>query len=201
MTCARCAAFGEAKHFHATYCHHSQDVLDACLHTSRLDPDADDPDDSGFVPVDLLIRTSGEHRLSDFAVAQCAHAQLLFTRVLWPDLGFSHLAAALLRYQAHAGHHAQRTADALTARRMSRERSRLLALRQRETSRCGCCHPDVSPPSAAEVAALSAQAQGRHARVSVFLRERERLLRAWEASAALGDLQFWPPPMAQRQRN
>ena len=36
-------------------------------------------------PVDLLIRTSGEQRLSNFLLWQAAHAQLHFTRTLWPD--------------------------------------------------------------------------------------------------------------------
>ncbi|KAL6759386.1 putative undecaprenyl diphosphate synthase-domain-containing protein [Haematococcus lacustris] len=39
-------------------------------------------------PVDLLIRTSGETRLSDFLLWQCAHAQLAFVETLWPDFSF-----------------------------------------------------------------------------------------------------------------
>ena len=45
--------------------------------------------------VDLLIRTSGEQRLSDFLLWECAYAELYFTRRLWPDFGGDDLAAAL----------------------------------------------------------------------------------------------------------
>jgi undecaprenyl diphosphate synthase len=36
-------------------------------------------------PVDLLIRTGGERRLSDFLLWECAYAELFFTPTLWPD--------------------------------------------------------------------------------------------------------------------
>jgi undecaprenyl diphosphate synthase len=36
-------------------------------------------------PVDLIIRTSGEHRISNFLLWQCAYAELVFTETLWPD--------------------------------------------------------------------------------------------------------------------
>ncbi len=45
--------------------------------------------------VDLLIRTGGEQRLSDFLLWECAYAELLFTPVMWPDYEATHLAAAL----------------------------------------------------------------------------------------------------------
>ncbi|WP_075182131.1 (2E,6E)-farnesyl-diphosphate-specific ditrans,polycis-undecaprenyl-diphosphate synthase [Pantoea sp. 1.19] len=38
-----------------------------------------------LAPVDLLIRTSGEHRISNFLIWQIAYAELYFTDVLWPD--------------------------------------------------------------------------------------------------------------------
>ena len=53
---------------------------------------------SGAPDVDLLIRTGGEQRLSDFLLWECAYAELLFTDVLWPDFGAADLAAALLAY-------------------------------------------------------------------------------------------------------
>jgi len=42
-------------------------------------------------PVDILIRTGGEQRLSDFLLWECAYAELIFTRRMWPDsvLGIS----------------------------------------------------------------------------------------------------------------
>ncbi len=46
----------------------------------------------GCRPVDLLIRTSGEQRLSNFMLWQAAYAELLFTETLWPDFGADGLA-------------------------------------------------------------------------------------------------------------
>jgi undecaprenyl diphosphate synthase len=48
--------------------------------------------------VDLLIRTSGEQRLSDFLLWECAYAELHFTPTMWPDFGESHLTEALERF-------------------------------------------------------------------------------------------------------
>ncbi len=52
-------------------------------------------DTAGMPPLDLLIRTSGEQRLSNFLLWQAAYAELWFTDVLWPDFGPEHLAEAL----------------------------------------------------------------------------------------------------------
>lgn len=49
--------------------------------------------------VDLLIRTSGECRISNFLLWQIAYAELYFTDVLWPDFGESHLISAIQSYQ------------------------------------------------------------------------------------------------------
>ncbi|MGB3167620.1 MAG: polyprenyl diphosphate synthase [Alteraurantiacibacter sp.] len=49
---------------------------------------------SDLPPLDLLIRTSGEVRLSNFLLWQTAYAEMLFTDVLWPDFGEEHLRAA-----------------------------------------------------------------------------------------------------------
>ncbi|MEH3037152.1 MAG: isoprenyl transferase [Sphingomonas adhaesiva] len=46
-------------------------------------------------PLDLLIRTSGEQRLSNFLLWQAAYAELLFVETLWPDFGAADLAAAV----------------------------------------------------------------------------------------------------------
>ncbi len=49
-------------------------------------------------PVDLLIRTGGEQRLSDFMLWECAYAELVFARRMWPDIDASDLASALQEF-------------------------------------------------------------------------------------------------------
>jgi undecaprenyl diphosphate synthase len=48
--------------------------------------------------VDLLIRTGGEQRLSDFLLWECAYAELLFTKRMWPDFGRADLEEAVAEY-------------------------------------------------------------------------------------------------------
>ncbi|MCJ2181325.1 polyprenyl diphosphate synthase [Novosphingobium sp. 1949] len=52
-------------------------------------------DTADLPPLDLLIRTSGEVRLSNFLLWQAAYAELYFTDVLWPDFTLDHLKEAL----------------------------------------------------------------------------------------------------------
>lgn len=54
-------------------------------------PDAPDPD--------LLVRTSGEYRISNYLLWQLAYAELYFTDVLWPDFRREHLFEAIRAYQ------------------------------------------------------------------------------------------------------
>jgi undecaprenyl diphosphate synthase len=83
------------------------EILDAvrCIITQGIPPEkideklfkkylyaADLPD------VDLLIRTGGELRISNFLIWQSAYSEFYFTKVLWPDLTDRHLAKALLAY-------------------------------------------------------------------------------------------------------
>lgn len=49
--------------------------------------------------VDLLIRTSGEYRISNFLLWQIAYAELYFTEVLWPDFNKEYLQKAIESYQ------------------------------------------------------------------------------------------------------
>ena len=48
---------------------------------------------------DMVIRTSGEKRVSNFLLWQSAYAEYVFLDVLWPDFGMEHLQAALTEYQ------------------------------------------------------------------------------------------------------
>ena len=53
---------------------------------------------AGLPDVDLLIRTSGEMRLSNFLLYQCAYAEFLFPETLWPDFGLEDYHAALAAF-------------------------------------------------------------------------------------------------------
>ena len=60
---------------------------------------ADASNDFEAVPdVDLLIRTGGEQRLSDFMLWECAYAELVFSRRLWPEFTTRDFDAALVEY-------------------------------------------------------------------------------------------------------
>ena len=61
---------------------------------------AQSPNDDASAPdVDLLIRTGGEKRLSDFLLWECAYAELAFLDVMWPDFTPACLAAALADFR------------------------------------------------------------------------------------------------------
>lgn len=60
------------------------DKFESFLESSRLLP-----------PLDLLVRTSGEHRISNFFLWETAYAELHFTEKMWPEFGEAELAAAL----------------------------------------------------------------------------------------------------------
>ena len=71
----------------------------------RLAPEAIDEeclanalDTAGLPDPDLLIRTSGETRISNFLLWQAAYAEFVFVEVLWPDFSAKHLRAALAEF-------------------------------------------------------------------------------------------------------
>jgi undecaprenyl diphosphate synthase len=71
-----------------------------------IDPDAlDEPTFAGFLYTagqpdpDLLIRTSGEMRVSNFLLWQIAYAEIWVTDTLWPDFRRRHLLDAIIDYQ------------------------------------------------------------------------------------------------------
>lgn len=63
---------------------------------------------AGQGDVDLLIRTSGEMRLSNFLLYQCAYAEFLFPTVLWPDFTLAHYQQALAAYQQRSRRYGKR---------------------------------------------------------------------------------------------
>ena len=68
----------------------TEEIFSQFLYTSSL-PDPD-----------LLIRSSGEKRLSNFLLWQCAYTEFYFTDVLWPDFGPENLFEAIIHYQNRA---------------------------------------------------------------------------------------------------
>jgi len=60
---------------------------------------ADNLDTAGIPDPELMIRTSGEYRISNFLLWQLAYTELYFTPVLWPDFRREHLFAAVEDYQ------------------------------------------------------------------------------------------------------
>uniref|UniRef100_A0A1B6DEP7 Alkyl transferase n=2 Tax=Clastoptera arizonana TaxID=38151 RepID=A0A1B6DEP7_9HEMI len=65
----------------------NEETLFSCIYTNESPPP------------ELMIRTSGEQRLSDFLLWQTAYSYLYFTDVLWPDFTAWHLMAAVFHYQ------------------------------------------------------------------------------------------------------
>jgi len=65
-------------------------VDDAAISARMYQPDLPDPD--------LIIRTAGEHRTSNFLLWQGAYAEMVVTETLWPDFGPDDLKAALTEY-------------------------------------------------------------------------------------------------------
>jgi len=70
----------------------SPDRIDESLVSSALDT-------AGLPDPDLIIRTSGAHRISNFLLWQSAYAELYFTPTLWPEFGKEEFLAALADYQ------------------------------------------------------------------------------------------------------
>jgi undecaprenyl diphosphate synthase len=81
---------------------------------------AKDIDDAAFArnlstrdapPPDMIIRTSGERRLSNFLLWECAYAELIFQDVLWPDYGPAHLKAAVEEFTGRERRYGGSTVD------------------------------------------------------------------------------------------
>lgn len=80
--------------------------LAAAAKSGKIEPSAIDEDafanalsTSGIPDPELLIRTSGENRISNFLLWQIAYSELYFTPTLWPDFRREHLYQAIIDYQ------------------------------------------------------------------------------------------------------
>eukprot|EP00276_Gloeochaete_wittrockiana_P008968 CAMPEP_0184663798 /NCGR_PEP_ID=MMETSP0308-20130426/49914_1 /TAXON_ID=38269 /ORGANISM="Gloeochaete witrockiana, Strain SAG 46.84" /LENGTH=396 /DNA_ID=CAMNT_0027106799 /DNA_START=126 /DNA_END=1316 /DNA_ORIENTATION=- len=107
----------------------SEDLLQRCFYTE----DCPEPE--------ILIRTSGETRLSDFLLWQCGYSLLCFEKALWPDFSVFHFAAVILRFQFNYSA-LRRLRDANT--RLLRKRMHAADLS--ETRKLlKCCAPEEFP--------------------------------------------------------
>lgn len=79
----------------------AQDVIDGKLKKQEINQDVFNSylSTKSFPDPELLIRTSGEYRISNFLLYQIAYAELYFTEVLWPDFRKHNLYEAILNYQ------------------------------------------------------------------------------------------------------
>ena len=93
-------ASGETLHLRLAVDYSSRDAIWSAMR--QLPPSASRDDLSELLgpDVDLLIRTGGEQRISDFLLWECAYAELVFTPKMWPDFQRADLKAALTEFNS-----------------------------------------------------------------------------------------------------
>ena len=106
-----------------------QELVDAARRLILMGTDADaldektlaaQLDDPALPDVDLLIRTGGEKRISNFLIWQTAYAEIVFSDKLWPEFGPAELDAALSEYQQRERRFGQTSAQLAPAGRNGR---------------------------------------------------------------------------------
>ena len=99
--CESATAEGEKLHLRLAIDYSSRDAILAAARALEGEPTREALSDAlGAQDVDLLIRTGGEQRLSDFLLWECAYAELVFTPVMWPDFAASDLAKATAEFRS-----------------------------------------------------------------------------------------------------
>ncbi len=94
-------AAGRKLHLRLAVDYSSQDAILCAAKQLKVNATREDLSAAlGGPQVDLLIRTGGEKRLSDFLLWEAAYAELVFTPVMWPDFGASHLADAVAEFHS-----------------------------------------------------------------------------------------------------
>ena len=93
-------AGGESLHLRLAVDYSSRDAIWSALR--QLPPSASRDDFGAMLgpDVDLLIRSGGEQRISDFLLWECAYAELVFTPKMWPDFHAADLKAALSEFSS-----------------------------------------------------------------------------------------------------
>lgn len=79
----------------------TQDAIDKKIEINKINDELISSylDTANFPDPDLIIRTSGEERISNFLLWQIAYSELYFTKTLWPDFNKKSLFKAILNYQ------------------------------------------------------------------------------------------------------
>jgi len=99
--CEQATAHGRTLHLRLAVDYSSRDaIIAAALNLKKHATREDFLRALGGTDVDLLIRTGGEQRLSDFLLWECAYAELVFTPVMWPDFQAADLAAAVSEFHS-----------------------------------------------------------------------------------------------------
>jgi undecaprenyl diphosphate synthase len=107
MQAERASASGRRLHLRIAIDYSSRDAIASAAAGWRDPPSREafgrrlcEEDAAGAGDVDLLIRSGGEKRLSDFLLWEAAYAELCFVDTLWPDFGADDLAAALADFRS-----------------------------------------------------------------------------------------------------
>ena len=99
--CEQATARGQKLHLRLAVDYSSRDAIAAAARVLKQKATRESLSKAlGAADVDLLIRTGGEQRLSDFLLWECAYAELLFTPVMWPDFTAADLAAAVNEFRS-----------------------------------------------------------------------------------------------------
>jgi undecaprenyl diphosphate synthase len=99
--CESATSGGEKLHLRLAVDYSSRDAILAAAHSLKGKATRESLSKAlGAPDVDLLIRTGGEQRLSDFLLWECAYAELVFTPVMWPDFSASDLASAINEFRS-----------------------------------------------------------------------------------------------------
>uniref|UniRef100_A0A5F8GSG4 ditrans,polycis-polyprenyl diphosphate synthase [(2E,6E)-farnesyldiphosphate specific] n=1 Tax=Monodelphis domestica TaxID=13616 RepID=A0A5F8GSG4_MONDO len=143
----------------------SESLLDKCLYTNN----SPNPD--------ILIRTSGEVRLSDFLLWQTSHSCLVFQPILWPEYSFWNLCEAILQFQVnHSMLQKARDSYMEERKRQQLESDQTAVTEQLLREGCG-----PSRDSQLRRILLHKRSSGREERVQGFLQALERKREEWLA--------------------